>query len=111
MDRIERYKELVREAICQIAAEVPTEEDIRREMICDDELGHYELLEVGWHGPRRVHGIIAHCDVRDDKVHVEHDGTSFGIVDFLLANGVSADHIVIGFHAPDLRKFTEFAAA
>ena len=43
------------------------------ELIFDDTHGHYELLEVGWEGPRRIHGILAHCDIVNGKIHVDHD--------------------------------------
>ncbi|HZO86767.1 MAG TPA: XisI protein [Chthonomonadaceae bacterium] len=111
MDRIGRYRELIKQALCEIAAEIPKEESIRTELVFDEEHEHYELLEVGWDGPRRIHGCLAHCDVIGDKIWVQPDGTAFGIADFLLANGVPQEDIVLGFHPPELRARTPFAVA
>src|SRR4051812_14597562 len=109
MDRTAGFQQLIREALCIVAAALPKEDNIRTELNCDDERGHYEILEVGWDGPRRVHGLLVHCDIVDDKIVIEHDGTDFGLADYLTQNGVSADSIVLGFHPPDLRSLTSFA--
>ncbi|HZT40633.1 MAG TPA: XisI protein [Chthonomonadaceae bacterium] len=111
MDRIARYRQLVKQAIQNIAAELPEDPNIRVEMILDDQQDHYELMEIGWDGPRRVHGSLVHCDIIEGKVHVEHDGTDIGVADFLLSNGVPCEDIVLGFHPPELRKLTPFAVA
>jgi ketopantoate reductase len=111
MDRLTRYRELLRQALCSIAAELPPEASIRTELILDEVHDHYEILEVGWDGSRRIHGILIHCDIRDGKIHIEHDGTDIGVADLLLAKDVPHQDIVLGFHPPQLRKLTPFAAA
>ena len=37
---------------------------------------HYEVMHVGWDGPRRIHGSVVHIDIVDDKVWIQYDGTS-----------------------------------
>jgi ketopantoate reductase len=110
-DKEEQYKAFVREAIQEIAAELPPDPMIRVEVTLDDEHGHYQIMEVGWDDYRRVHGVLAHCDVRDGKIYVEHDGTSIGIADMLRERGVPNSDIVLGFHHPSLRQYTPFALA
>lgn len=109
MDRLERYQELIKQALCAIAGEIPRQEGIRTEVVLDDSRGHYEVLEVGWDGPRRIHGSVVHCDLLDGRIHVEHDGTDLGVADMLLAAGVPHEDILLGFHPPALRKLTPFA--
>jgi hypothetical protein len=111
MGRDTQYGDFVRQALCSIAAEIPPQEGIRTELVFDVEHGHYEILEVGWDGPRRIHGSLVHCDIIDGKIYVEHDGTDMGVADMLLASGVPHDDIVLGFHPPELRKLTPFAVA
>src|SRR5437016_153774 len=111
MDRVTEYPLIVRDAVLAIAAEVPDQDGIRTEVIGDDSGGHYEVLQVGWHGPRRIHGILIHCDVADGKITIEHDGTDIGLADMLIAKGIPSSDIVLGFHQPELRKYTPFAAA
>ena len=111
MDRVAHYQALVKQVFHEIRAEIPEEPGIRTEVIFDDAQGHYEITQSGWEGDSRVHGSLAHCDVHSGKIYVEHDGTDFGIADFLLDHGVSCDNIVLGFHAPELRNLTPFAVA
>jgi hypothetical protein len=111
MDRVATYRDIVKRVLKELREYVPEEEGVRYEMICDDENQHYQLLRIGWQNKRRVHGTLLHIDIRDDKVWVEHDGTNLELVQELLDAGIPADHIVLGFHPPAQRKFTEFAVA
>jgi ketopantoate reductase len=109
MDRIEEYREIVKRVIQEVADYAPPEEGIRREIVLDDANGHYQLSEVGWKNRRRIHGTLAHVDIHDGKVWVEHDGTDLEIVQDLLDAGIPPDRMVLGFHPPAHRKYTEFA--
>lgn len=111
MDRLEKYRELIRQAICLIASEVPPEDNIRTEMVCDDVQGHYELIQIGWNGASRIHGILFHCDIYNDKIYLEHNGTDIDIPGMFLDAGIPASEIVLGFHHPPIRHYTEFALA
>ncbi|MBN1427300.1 MAG: XisI protein, partial [Anaerolineae bacterium] len=46
-----------------------------------------------------------------DKIWIQRDGTETGIANDLLAKGIPKDHIVIGYHDPEVRQHTDFAAA
>ena len=54
------------------------------EAVVDREHDHYELLHVGWDGPRRVHGSVFHIDIRDGKIWVQYDGTDRPVAEELL---------------------------
>ncbi len=71
--------------------------------------GHYQLMTVGWHGQRRVHGCILHVDIKDGKIWIQHDGTEEGIANRLVEAGVPKNEIVLGFQSPFQRRHTEFA--
>ncbi|WP_319592610.1 element excision factor XisI family protein [Zarconia navalis] len=47
--------------------------------------------------------------IKNGKVWVEQDSTDLCVVDDLLAAGIPASDIVLGFHHPNKRKLTEFA--
>jgi hypothetical protein len=111
-DTDRRYAEIIRRVLDEYAALAATPQPVgavRVEKIVDDAQGHYEILLSGWVGGRRVHGPMLHLDVRDGKVWVEHDGTSPGVVDDLLAAGIPASDIVLAFHPPEVRPLTGFA--
>ena len=111
MDRVERYKSLIRQVICDYAALIPKSETIEQKTIFYEEAGYYALMEIGWLGHRRIYGNIIHCEIKNDKIYIQHDGTEDGITDFFLDNGVPSRDIVIQRHPPEYRHLTEFAIA
>ncbi len=72
---------------------------------------NYLLLEAGWDGVRRIHHIIAHLRLRNDKIWVEADNTDAEIVQRLVDCGVPREAIVLAFYSPQKRALTEFAVA
>ena len=65
------------------------------------------MLYIGWEGPKRIHGTVIHIDIHEGKIWIHHDGT--GVAEDLVAAGVPRDHIVLGWHTPELRKHTPYA--
>ena len=96
MDRVDQY----RQAVCRILEEYArypvSHGQIKTEVIVDREKDHYELLHVGWDGPRRVHGAVIHIDIIDGRVWIQHDGTESGVAEELVQAGVPRDAIVLG---------------
>ncbi|MFN6539298.1 MAG: element excision factor XisI family protein [Nostoc sp. EkiNYC01] len=50
-----------------------------------------------------------HLDIKNEKIWIQHDGTEGGIADELTNRGVPKQDIVLAFHSPFKRQFTEFA--
>ncbi|MFN6565100.1 MAG: XisI protein [Nostoc sp. ChiSLP01] len=80
------------------------------QLIFDTERDHYQVIHLGWEELRRVYGCIIHVDIKDGKIWIQRDGTEVGVANELVTAGVPKQDIVLGFHAPYKRKFTEFAA-
>ncbi|MDB9415548.1 element excision factor XisI family protein [Microcystis aeruginosa] len=57
----------------------------------------------------RIYGCIIHVDIINNKIWVQHDGTEEAIADKLVARGVPKQDIVLAYHAPHVRQYTEFA--
>jgi hypothetical protein len=110
MDRVERYRVIVRGLIEEYASYRPSHGRIETEAIVDPEHDHYEVMHVGWDSVRRVHGCVIHLDIRDGKVWIQYDGTNRPVADELLAAGIPREDIVLGFHPPKVRPLTDFAA-
>lgn len=87
------------------------QKDMVMESVFDDEKGHYELLQYGWIGNRRVHGVFLHLDICEGKIYIQHDGTSDGIATELMEAGVSPQQIVLAFRSPSERAGGIFAVA
>ena len=109
MDRVERYREIVRRVIREYASYKPSHGQIETEAIEDREKDHYEVMHVGWDGHRRIHGSVVHIDIIGGKVWLQYDGTSRPVADELVEAGIPREDIVLGFHPPDVRPLTGFA--
>jgi XisI protein len=109
MDKITRYQQIIEDILREYGSYKPSFGDVEVEIIADAEKGHYQLMTVGWHGQHRIHGCQMHVDIKGGKVWIQHDGTEEGIANRLVAAGVPREDIVLAFHSPFMRKFTDFA--
>lgn len=111
MDKLERYREIVRRLIEEYAGYKPANGQIETEAIVDQARDHYEVMHVGWDGVRRVHGAVVHIDIHDGKVWVQYDGTTRPVADELMAAGIPREDIVLAFHPAELRPLTGFGVS
>ena len=85
-------------------------EEYEVQTIFDEQQDHYQLLYVGWRGNKRDFGCILHLDIKDGKIWIQHDGTEIGIANQLVEMGVPKQDIILAFHEPYIRQFTEFVS-
>jgi XisI protein len=109
MDKARRHREVIEELLREYSTHKPSYGEVEVETIIDSVQGHYQLMNVGWHGQRRVHGCVMHIDVIDGKIWIQHDGTEDGVANRLVAAGVPKNEIVLGFQSPFQRRHTEFS--
>lgn len=108
MERLERYRQIVRRLVEEYASYKPAHGEIETEAVIDPARDHYEVMHVGWDGPRRVHGSVVHVDIIGGKVWVQYDGTTRPVAEELVAAGVPREDIVLAFHPSDVRPLTGF---
>jgi hypothetical protein len=113
MDRLTEYRRLVEKLLSEFAAWVNRTPPPNHETVCvfDEERDHYVLLNVTWAQYRCVRGAQVFVRLRNGKIWIEEDWTEGGIATRLLENGVPKDDIVLAFHPPEMRPFTEFAVS
>ncbi len=110
MDRLD-YREAIEKIIQQHALE-HSEKDLEQvEVVFDKERDRYLLLYVGWNEEERIHGCPIHIDIKDGKIWIQRDFTEEGLAHQLVELGIPKMDIVLGFRAPYVRQFTEFAVA
>lgn len=113
MDRINRYKAIVKEITLATGklGERP-EDPVKTQMILDEERGHYLLYFNGWRGEKRTYGSYLHIEVTDKcKIYLHHDGTNLLIAQQLVDQGIPKEDIVLAWNAPIRRPDTGFAVA
>jgi hypothetical protein len=79
--------------------------------VSDRQQDRYLLLEEGWEGRKRIHGLLADLEIRDGKIWVQADNTDRPLAEQLLRHGIPREQIVLGFRSPERRAASEFAVA
>jgi hypothetical protein len=109
MANLEKYPTYVETLIKKYSLYKPSYGEVEVQTILDRENHHYLLASVGWDYHERIRGCLLHIDIKDHKIWIQHDGTKDSIADELVAMGVPKEDIILAYHAPYKRKFTEFA--
>lgn len=110
METVSRYRQVITRVLNDLA-EATVRDDLEVLPLYDTVNDNYLLVDAGWRGIERIHHIIVHLRIRNDKIWVEADNTDAEIVQQLLDSGISKAEIVLAFYSPQKRPFTEFAAA
>lgn len=110
MDRIGRYRQII-QSIFQEYAQLFNHqpEGVEVLAVCDESIDTYAIINVGWDGKKRINTTSVLMRIVDGKIWVEEDWTMYRFVDELLAAGVPKEDIVLAFHSPKMRQYTEFA--
>jgi len=112
MDKITQYRQSVETVLSDFIAYIsgsPSTTD--RFMVADNEQDTYLVFDLGWQKRHRIRSMPILIRIINDKVWVEADNTDYIFVDRLLEAGIPKEDIVLAFHPPEMRKYTEFAVA
>ncbi|MCB0063797.1 MAG: XisI protein [Caldilineaceae bacterium] len=80
-------------------------------VVFDEKHDHYFLHRIGWEGTKRIWNTTLYVRIRNGKFYIEIDWTEDGIATPLMAAGIPKEDIVLAFHHPSMRQYTEFAVA
>jgi len=111
MDQLVDYSQII-QSILEGHTVIPfSVGEIEISVVIDAERKNFLLMVNGWHGHRRIHGIVAHLQIKDGKIWIQRDGTEDGIAAELEEAGITKDQIVLGFHSAHVRVHTGYAIA
>lgn len=111
MGTLEHWRRILEKTL-QYYADLPYRYgDVRTEVVVSRDHNHFFLIREGWNGSKRIHGMVVHAEIRDSKIWVHYDGIEGSITADLVSAGVPKDHIVLAFHAPEVREHTGYAVA
>ncbi|AHJ31009.1 XisI protein [Nodularia spumigena CS-584] len=111
MDKLEKYRNYIENILKEYSQYKPSYGDVEIQLVIDRENNHYQLMTVGWDGEKRIYGIMLHIDIKDGKIWIQHNGTERRIAQDFLDLGVPKQDIVLAFHSPTRRKYTDFAVS
>ncbi len=111
MDQLSNYRQIIQRILTEYQEWMAgaNESGVQQLVSFDRERDQYLLFYVGWRGKERDFGVTVYIRIDQGKVWIEEDWTKQGIANELLAAGVPPKDIVLGFHHPSKRRFTEFA--
>lgn len=114
MDRkLTTYRELIQQTLTRYAnlIEAQSDSDKATYVVFDEERDHYILHTVGWKDKRRIWNTLVYVRIQDGKYWIEVDGLEEGIATDLIEADVPNEDIILAFHHPSMRPYTEFAVA
>jgi hypothetical protein len=113
MDRLELHRTSVKTFLKQYADSITQypNPEVDVELVFDLENDRYLLLDVGWDGEKRVHHCIFHFDIKDGKIWLQENNTDTEVDESLEEMGISKKEIVVGFHHPSMREYSNYALA
>ncbi|MEN8219191.1 MAG: XisI protein [Pseudomonadota bacterium] len=111
MDTLEHYRQIIQNVLSQYLHRKYANADIQNQAIFDRKNDSYCVMSSGWANVKRIHSCLIHIDIIDNLVWIQQDGTEDGIAYELEQGGIPKSSIVLGFHEPEVRQYTEYAVA
>ena len=99
MDRVNKYRQIVRDFLQDFAADDP-----EAQLIFDVERDRYLVMHNGWRGDYRIYGCAMQLDLIEGKVWIQHNSTEILIDQELIELGIAPQDIVLGFRSPSVRE-------
>ncbi|MGL4882010.1 MAG: XisI protein [Waterburya sp.] len=99
MDKVSNYRQI----ICQFLQDF-AQDDPEAQLIFDSERDRYLVMHVGWRNDYRIYGCAMQLDLIDDQIWIQNNSTEIYIDRELIARGIDAKDIVLGFRSPSVRK-------
>lgn len=113
MANIKKNQKVIAQILEEYAAiHSPFWPNVKNQIISDTKNHHYQLIRIGWDEKKNfVHYTVFHFDIIGGKIWIQANNTDRKIADELVAMGVPTKDIVLGFHTPEVRAYSNFALA
>ncbi len=112
MDRLNHHQKIVKEVLTEYHELNEKSGSTTESAVAFDEVhNQYLLLLIGWQKDERIKSVMIHIRLKNNKIWIEEDRTEDGVATDLLQKGIAREEIVLAFHPPHVRQYTEFAVA
>lgn len=113
MDKLIRYRSLLKQFLQERADLMNNHPIDGIDTLClfDEARDEYLIYNVGWQHRNRVRYVTLLARLHNGKIWIEEDGTEEDLATLLVEAGVPKEDIVLAFVAPELRPFSQYAAA
>lgn len=116
MEEVTKFRQIIEQVLSERAefyrrANAQRSDENMVETVFDRERNSYVLFNIAWEKHDRTYYPVAHLDIINGKIWIQKDTTEEGIATDLENLGVPKDKIVLAFHSPAMRKYSEYAVA
>ena len=116
MDEIIKFRQIIEKILNEHAefyrrVNAQKSEENMVETVFDHERNSYVLFNIAWEKHERTYYPVVHLDIINGKIWIQKDTTEEGIATDLENAGIPKDKIVLAFHSPSMRKYSEYAVA
>jgi XisI protein len=109
METLEKYRQIIREVLTEHAT--TNEPEIECQLVFDTDRDHYQIVDVGWQGLKRIYSCYMHLDIKDGKIWIQHNMTEADLGEELVEKGIPRSDIILGLHPPYKRPYTKYGVA
>jgi hypothetical protein len=111
MDKLIKYREFLQALLSRYAQEDVSDESVEVQLMIDTQHDHYQWMNVGWRGSKRIYHCIMHFDIKDGKIWLQQNMTDQDPAEELVEMGVPREDIVLGLQPPYKRPYTDYGVA
>lgn len=111
MERLEFYRQCIWNLLKAQTENEPKNSEVECQLIFDSERDHYQIMDVGWEGLKRIYYCFIHIDIKDEKIWIQRNMTETDIAAELVAMGIAKEDIILGLHPPYKRPYTGYGVA
>jgi hypothetical protein len=111
MDRIAFYRDCIQRLLNPYSQGKFINGDIEVQLVFDTERDHYQVIDIGWDGHKRVYDCLIHLDIKDGKIWIQRNQTDHLLAPELVEMGVRKEDIVLGLQPAEMREYTGFGVA
>ena len=114
MDRIKIFRQAINSVIDDYIEEHASsllQDGLQHQAIIDNDHLRFQVMLIGWHDRHRIHSLIFHVDIIDDKIWIQNDNLEYSVAERLVDQGISKKDIVLAYFSPSHREYTEYAVS
>jgi hypothetical protein len=108
VERVAFYRDCVQKLLTRYNRGKFIDGEIEVQLVFDTERDHYQIVDIGWDGYRRVYDCLIHLDIKDGKIWIQRNQTDHLLAPELAEMGVPKEDIVLGLQPVDMRQYTGF---
>lgn len=111
MDKLKNYQNIITEILNPYVDIKYANANLKNRPAYDYTNNQFLIISEGWQENKHFHSCLIHLEIINDKIWIQCDNTEDGIANELVNAGIFKNDIVLGFHEPEIRKYTGFAIA